>query len=101
MLTFFAYPAEHWQHLRTTNPIESAFATVKGRMRKTKGAGSRTACLGMAFKLALSAQDHWRKVNAAHLVALVRAGIPFKDGVAHDTYRTEEHLDPVAEDIAA
>ena len=101
LLTFFDYPAEHWQHLRTTNPIESAFATVKGRMRKTKGAGSRTACLAMAFKLALSAQDHWRKVNAAHLVALVRAGVPFKDGVAHDTYRTEEHSDPVAEDIAA
>ncbi len=80
LLTHFNFPAEHWIHLRTTNPIESPFATVKARTRQTKGAGSRKAGLAMAFKLALAAQDHWRKVNAPHLVELVRASIEFKDG---------------------
>jgi transposase-like protein len=79
LLSFFDFPAEHWLHLRTTNPIESPFATVKTRTRQTKGAGSRKAGLALAFKLALAAQDHWRKVNAPHLVASVRAGVPFKD----------------------
>jgi transposase-like protein len=80
LLAFFDFPAEHWIHLRTTNPIESTFATVKARTRVTKGAGSRNAGLAMAFKLTLAAQDRWRKVNAANLVALVRAGATFKDG---------------------
>ncbi len=81
LLAFFDFPAEHWTHLRTTNPIESPFAGVKVRTRKTKGAGSRKAGLALAFKLALAAESHWRKVNAPHLVALVRAGVRFKDGV--------------------
>jgi len=81
LLTFFDFPAEHWLHLRTTNPIESPFAGVKARTRQTKGAGSRKAGLALAFKLALAAERHWRKVNAPHLVALVRAGAKFKDGV--------------------
>ena len=80
LLTFFDFPAEHWIHLRTTNPIESPFATVKARTRQTKGAGSRKAGLALAFKLTLASQDHWRKVNAPHLVALVRAGVEFRDG---------------------
>ncbi len=80
LLTYFNFPAEHWIHLRTTNPIESPFATVKARTRQTKGAGSRKSGLAMAFKLALAAQDHWRKVNAPHLVELVRASVEFKDG---------------------
>jgi putative transposase len=80
LLTFFDFPAEHWVHLRTTNPIESPFATVKSRTRQTKGAGSRKAGLAMAFKLALSAQDHWRRINAPHLVALVQARVQFKNG---------------------
>ena len=80
LLTFFDFPAAHWIHLRTTNPIESAFATVKARTRRTKGAGSRKAGLGMAFKLLLGAQQHWRKINAPHLVALVQAGVRFPDG---------------------
>jgi putative transposase len=83
LLTFFDFPAEHWIHLRTTNPVESPFATVKARTRKTKGAGSRTAGLAMAFKLLLSAEQRWRRVNAPHLVALVRAGVKFPDGEAH------------------
>jgi putative transposase len=80
LLTFFDFPAEHWIHLRTTNPIESSFATVKTRTRQTKGAGSRKAGLALGFKLALAAQDHWRRVNAPDLVALVRSGVEFKNG---------------------
>jgi putative transposase len=80
LLTFFDFPAKHWIHLRTTNPIESTFATVKARTRVTKGAGSRNAGLAMAFKLALAAQDGWRRVYSAHLVAVVRAGAAFEDG---------------------
>jgi transposase-like protein len=81
MLAFFDYPAEHWVHLRTTNPIESTFATVRHRTKVTKGPGSRAAGLAMAFKLIQAAQDHWRMVNAPHLVALVRAGARFERGV--------------------
>jgi len=80
LLTFFDFPTEHWIHLRTTNPIESTFSTVKARTKKTKGAGSRKAGLAMAFKLLLSAEKHWRKITAPHLVALVQAGIKFPDG---------------------
>jgi Transposase, Mutator family len=69
LLAFYDYPCEHWVHLRTTNPIESAFATVRHRTKVTKGPGSRAAGLAMAFKLIESAQDHWRIVNAPHLVA--------------------------------
>jgi putative transposase len=80
LLAFYDYPAEHWVHLRTTNPIESTFATVRHRTKITKGPGSRAAGLAMAFKLIQSAQDHWRMVNAPHLVALVRAGATFING---------------------
>jgi transposase-like protein len=80
LLAFYDYPAEHWVHLRTTNPIESTFATVRHRTKLTKGAGSRAAGLAMAFKLIESAQDRWRAVNAPHLVALVRAGAVFAGG---------------------
>jgi transposase-like protein len=80
LLAFYDYPAEHWVHLRTTNPIESTFATVRHRTKVTKGPGSRAAGLAMAFKLIESAQDHWRMVNAPHLVALVRAGATFING---------------------
>jgi len=80
LLAFYDYPAEHWVHLRTTNPIESTFATVRHRTKVTKGPGSRAAGLAMAFKLIESAQDRWRAVNAPHLVALVRAGATFING---------------------
>ena len=80
LLTFFDFPAEHWIHLRTTNPVESTFSTVKARTKRTKGAGSRKAGLAMAFKLLLGAERHWRKINAPHLVALVQAGVSFPDG---------------------
>ena len=81
LLGFFDYPAEHWVHLRTTNPIESTFATVRLRQRVTKGPGSRAAGIAMAFKLIESAQNRWRAVNAPHLVALVRAGAHFHCGI--------------------
>ncbi|MBA2698904.1 MAG: IS256 family transposase [Nocardioidaceae bacterium] len=80
LLAFYDYPAEHWIHLRTTNPIESTFATVRLRQRVTKGPGSRAAGVAMAFKLIESAQARWRAVNAPHLVALVRAGAQFEKG---------------------
>jgi transposase-like protein len=80
LLSFYDYPAEHWIHLRTTNPIESTFATVRLRQRVTKGPGSRAAGVAMAFKLIESAQARWRAVNAPHLVALVRAGARFEEG---------------------
>jgi transposase-like protein len=81
LLTFFDFPAEHWLHLKTTNPIESTFATVRLRTKVTKGPGSRAAGLAMAFKLIESAQERWRAVNGPHLVALVRAGAVFHNGV--------------------
>ena len=80
LLAFYDYPAEHWVHLRTTNPIESTFATVRHRTKVTKGPGSKAAGLAMAFKLIEAAQSRWRAVNAPHLVALVRAGARFDKG---------------------
>jgi putative transposase len=81
LLSFYDFPAEHWIHLKTTNPIESTFATVRLRTKVTKGPGSRAAGLAMAYKLIIAAQDRWRAVNGPHLVALVRAGAVFKKGV--------------------
>ena len=80
LLAFYDYPAEHWVHLRTTNPIESPFATARLRQRVTKGPRSRAASVAMAFKLIESAQTRWRAINDPHLVARVRAGAVFKNG---------------------
>jgi transposase-like protein len=80
LLAFYDYPAEHWIHLRTTNPIESTFATVRNRSKITKGPGSKAAGIAMAFKLIEAAQARWRAVNGPQLVALVRAGATFKRG---------------------
>ena len=80
LLAFYDFPAEHWIHLRTTNPIESTFATVRHRTKVTKGPGSKAAGIAMAFKLIEAAQARWRCVNAPHLVALVRAGARFHRG---------------------
>lgn len=76
---FYAFPAEHWVHLRTTNPIESTFSTVKLRTNVTRGAGSPAAALAMVFKLVESAQARWRAITAPHFVALVRNGACFKN----------------------
>lgn len=80
LLTFYDLPAEHWIHLRTTNPIESTFATVRLRHARTKGNGSRRACLAMVFKLCESAQRRWRKLNEHELIQDVIAGVIFTDG---------------------
>ena len=84
LVTFFDFPAEHWKHLRTTNVIESPFATVRLRERATRGAGSRTKGLLMAFKLLDMVQLRWRHLDAAQLLPLVRAGVKFADGVQVD-----------------
>jgi putative transposase len=84
LVTFFDFPAEHWKHLRTTNVIESPFATVRLRERATRGAGSRTKGLLMAFKLLDMAQQRWRRLDGAHLLPLVRTGVKFADGVRED-----------------
>jgi transposase-like protein len=80
LLAFYDFPAEHWAHLRTTNPIESTFATVRLRHRRTKGSGSRVACLAMVFKLCESAAKHWRLLNGSKLLPDVIAGVKFVNG---------------------
>ena len=81
LLAFYDFPAEHWLHLRTTNPIESTFATVRLRHRRTKGNGSRIACMTMVFKLMQSAQKRWRLLNGSNRLLDVIAGVQFKDGI--------------------
>ena len=80
LLTFYDFPAEHWRHIRTTNPIESTFATIRLRHRRTKGNGSRAATLTMLFKLAESAAQHWRTLNGAELLIEVAKDTKFQDG---------------------
>ena len=81
LLTFYDFPAEHWLHIRTTNPIESVFATVRLRHSKTKGNGTRTACLTMVFKLMESASKKWRALNKSSLIQEMIAGAVFVDGI--------------------
>jgi putative transposase len=92
LTAFYAFPAEHWRHLRTTNPIESSFATVKLRTKVTKGAGSKKAALAMAFKLLDAAQGRWRRFNGHELVADVLNDVKFKDGtrVTDDDTTTQD-----------
>jgi transposase-like protein len=100
LLAFYDYPAEHWVHLRTTNPIESTFATVRHRTKITRGPGSKAAGLAMAFKLILAAQDRWRAVNAPHLVALVRAGAQFTNGTLVERSEDQQPVTPPIETAA-
>ncbi len=90
LLTFFDFPGAHWQHIRTTNPIESAFSTVRLRQRVTKGAGTRTKGLTMAFKLLAMAQERWRSLRSPHLVSLVRAGVTFTNGIQVEQSKTTD-----------
>ncbi len=81
LLTFFDFPAEHWKHLRTTNVIESPFATVRLRQRVTKGPGSRTKAITMTFKLLEMAEKRWRRINGHELLPLVAHAVKYRDGV--------------------
>ena len=80
LFIFYDFPAQHWSHLRATNPIESTFATVRLRTQRTKGCGSRIATLTMVFKLAAQAQQHWRRLNGSELIPKVVTGVIFVDG---------------------
>ena len=84
LLTFYDFPAEHWRHIRTTNPIESVFSTVRLRHAKTKGSGSRAACLTMVYKLMESASKGWRALNGSKLLPEVIEGVVFIDGVKQE-----------------
>jgi len=97
LTAFYDFPAEHWRHLRTTNAIESSFATVKLRTRVTKGAGSKAAALAMAYKLLDAAQERWRRFTGHELVADVLAGVEFKDGERV----TDEETTTTDEEVAA
>jgi putative transposase len=92
LLTFYDSPAEHWKHVRTTNPIESTFATIRLRTAKTKGCLSRKTALAMVFKLAKSAERHWRHLNGSDRLAQVIQGVRFRDG---------EPAQPTEEQVAA
>ena len=104
LLAFYDFPFDHWIHLRTTNPIESTFSTVRLRTKVTRGAGSRKAGLAMAYKLLDAAQHRWRRINGHQLVPLVRAGATFIDGeqrerndhTATDTTETNDETGSVA-----
>jgi putative transposase len=100
LLAFYDYPAEHWVHLRTTNPIESTFATVRHRTKITRGPGSKAAGLAMAYKLITAAQDRWRAVNAPHLVALIRAGATFVNGQLVERSDDQQAVTPPVETAA-
>ncbi len=93
LLAFYDFPEEHWLHLRTTNPIESTFSTVRLRTRVTRGAGSRKAALAMAYKLLDAAQDRWHRIRGADLVPLVRAGATFIDGKLQERRAANESTD--------
>jgi transposase-like protein len=93
LLAFYDFPAEHWKHIRTTNPVESPFATVRLRQRVTKGPGSaKRGCL-MAFKLLTMAEERWRRLNGAELLPLVRAGVQFRDGQQLEREDVEQEQD--------
>ena len=81
LFTFYDFPAEHWPHIRTTNPIESTFATVRLRTKRTKGCGSREATLSMVFKLCMQAQNHWRRIRGYTLIIKIFSGVVFVDGI--------------------
>lgn len=81
LLAFYDFPAEHWVHLRTTNPIESTFATVRHRTTRTKNCVSRATFLGLAFKLVQEAEKSWRRIRGAERIAELLSGVVFKDGI--------------------
>src|SRR4029077_13098756 len=84
LLTFYDFPAEHWRHLRTTNPIKSTFSTIRLRHRRTKGSGTRRTSLAMMFKLAHTAQKRWHRLNGHEHIPLLLQGKVFIDGLPQD-----------------
>jgi putative transposase len=96
LLRYYDYPADHWHHLRTTNLIESPFACVRARTKLTQGLGSREAGLAMIYKLLEAQEGRWRKLNGAHLVALVRAGAKFENGALVEGSEAESEEQKVA-----
>lgn len=80
LFNFYDFPAIHWQHIRTTNPIESTFATVRHRSRLTKGCRSREATLSMVFKLSMEAEKSWQKLRGSKLISKIIEGVKFVDG---------------------
>ena len=88
-MAFYDFPAEPWRSVRTTNPIESTFGTVRHRTRRAKGCPSRQGALHMIFKLGAVAQSHWRRLNGFERLAEVIAGIPFKNGIRADQHKED------------
>ena len=86
LLTFYDFPAEHWKHIRTTNPIESTFATVRHRTKKTKGCLSRKTALAMTFRLMMSAKKKWRKLDGENRMPEIIEGVAFKDGIKQEKH---------------
>jgi putative transposase len=86
LLTFYDFPAEHWKHIRTSNPIESTFASVRHRTKKTKGCLSRKTALAMTFRLIMSAKKKWRKLDGAFRLPEIIEGVEFKDGIKQKKY---------------
>ena len=87
MLGFYDFPAEHWHHIRTSNPIESTFASVRLRTAKTRGCGSRTSILSMVFKLTMSAEQRWLKLRGAERITEIVQGVKFKNGVREQSQK--------------
>ena len=84
LLAFYDFPAEHWKHIRTSNPIESTFATVRHRTTKTKGCLSRQTALAMTHQLMLSAKKKWRKLDGQNRMPEIIKGVEFRDGIKHE-----------------
>ena len=84
LFSFYDFPAAHWIHIRTTNPIESTFATVRLRTARTKGCGSRIATLTMVFKLVMEAQKNWRRLTGSSIIPMVLSGKKFVDGILEE-----------------
>ena len=98
MVAFYDFPAEHWLHIRTTNPIESSFATIRHRTERTQGCASRATLLGLVFKLAMSAEKNWHRLRGFQYLADVVRGVKFVDGVRQEK---QNQVKPRLQQVAA
>jgi len=96
LLQFYDFPAEHWKHLRTTNPIESTFATVRHRTIRTKGCMSNATAIAMVFKLIEAAQRSWRRLDGHAYLPKVIYGVKFKDGIEEEVSSPQPHAEVAA-----